>query len=95
MVYVFFMAALIILKSVIGYLKENIAPIANQLDADAGWLLHNQVPWITGFGFFQTVLIAAVLPDGQALYGMASFTDRDRLQFSIFCVRTDDRGFGS
>ncbi|MBD1842924.1 acyl-CoA/acyl-ACP dehydrogenase [Cyanobacteria bacterium FACHB-63] len=48
---------------------------ASANETNKGYQLHGHIPWITGFGFFETVLVAALLPDGQAVYGMIPFTD--------------------
>jgi alkylation response protein AidB-like acyl-CoA dehydrogenase len=63
------------------HLRRANSPL-KAIRVEGGYSLQGQVPWITGFGLFQTVLIAAVLPDGQAVYGMVPFIDRDGLQFS-------------
>jgi alkylation response protein AidB-like acyl-CoA dehydrogenase len=63
------------------HLRRANSPL-KAIRVEGGYSLQGQVPWITGFGLFQTVLIAAVLPDGQAVYGMVPFTDQARLQFS-------------
>ena len=41
-----------------------------------GYRLNGTVPWVTGFGYFQTFLAAAALPDGCAVFGMVPFKDR-------------------
>lgn len=46
---------------------------ASATETDNGYQLHGHIPWITGFSFFETVLAAALLPDGQAVYGMIPF----------------------
>lgn len=51
-------------------------PPLKAVPVNGGYLLHGHIPWITGFDFFQSVLIAAVLPDGEAVYGMVPFTNR-------------------
>ncbi|MBD1821043.1 acyl-CoA/acyl-ACP dehydrogenase [Cyanobacteria bacterium FACHB-DQ100] len=48
---------------------------ASANETNSGYQLHGHIPWITGFGFFETVLVAALLPNGQAVYGMIPFTD--------------------
>jgi alkylation response protein AidB-like acyl-CoA dehydrogenase len=38
-----------------------------------GYILDGQIPWVTGFEIFQAVVVAAVLPDQQAVYGLVPF----------------------
>lgn len=38
-----------------------------------GYQLEGYVPWVTGFGLFQEFLVAAVLPDGGAVFGLVPF----------------------
>jgi hypothetical protein len=33
------------------------------------------VPWVTGFGLFQEFIVAAVLPDGGAVFGLVPFVE--------------------
>ncbi|MBL1176420.1 acyl-CoA dehydrogenase family protein [Pantanalinema sp. GBBB05] len=39
-----------------------------------GYQVQGTVPWVTGFGCFQTFIVAATLPDQQAVYGLVPFT---------------------
>lgn len=57
------------------HLRRQDNPPLKAIETDNGYQLHGQIPWITGFGFFETVLAAALLPNGQAVYGMLPFTD--------------------
>ena len=54
------------------HLRRSNPPI-KATRVEGGYRLHGQVPWITGFEFFQSFLLAAVLPNGQAVYGMVPF----------------------
>ncbi len=49
-------------------------PLVKALPVTDGYVLTGTLPWITGYGLFQTFIGAAVLPDGRALYGMLPFT---------------------
>ena len=40
-----------------------------------GYQLEGHVPWITGFGLFQEFIVAAALPDGQAVFGIVPFVE--------------------
>ncbi|QZZ21626.1 acyl-CoA/acyl-ACP dehydrogenase [Leptothermofonsia sichuanensis E412] len=54
------------------HLRRSPPPVTAVALAD-GYLLNGELPWVTGYGFFQTFIGAAVLPDGQAVYGMLPF----------------------
>lgn len=38
-----------------------------------GYKLEGYVPWVTGFGLFQEFIVAAVLPDAQAVFTLEGF----------------------
>lgn len=40
-----------------------------------GYKLKGYVPWVTGFGLFQEFIVAAVLPDGGAVFGLVPFVE--------------------
>ncbi|WP_373535276.1 acyl-CoA dehydrogenase [Microcoleus sp.] len=46
--------------------------------AKEGYLLSGQVPWITGFGLFHKFIVAAVLPDNRAVFGLLPFANIQR-----------------
>jgi alkylation response protein AidB-like acyl-CoA dehydrogenase len=56
------------------HLRREDNPPIKAIAIPGGYRLHGQVPWVTGFSFFQTFIVAAVLPDGRAVYGMVPFT---------------------
>jgi Acyl-CoA dehydrogenase, N-terminal domain len=43
-----------------------------------GYLLSGNVPWITGFGLFEKFIVAAVLPDNRAVFGLLPFANIER-----------------
>ncbi|MGB3266342.1 MAG: acyl-CoA dehydrogenase family protein [Microcoleus sp.] len=43
-----------------------------------GYLLSGNIPWITGFGLFQKFIVAALLPDNRAVFGVLPFANIDR-----------------
>ncbi len=49
---------------------------------DGSYLLNGHVPWATGFGFYDKVLIAAQLPDGEAVFGLIPFSPVEGIRFS-------------
>lgn len=53
-------------------------------ETPAGYVFNGTVPWITGFGIFQHWMLAALLPDGRAVFVLAPFQamDDDSLSFS-------------
>lgn len=55
------------------HLRRHNPPV-KALSAPGGYQLQGTVPWVTGYGYFQTFIVAAVLPDQQAVYGMIPFT---------------------
>lgn len=54
--------------------RHDNAPL-KAVETSNGYQIHGQIPWITGFSFFDTVLAAALLPNGQAVYGMLPFSN--------------------
>jgi alkylation response protein AidB-like acyl-CoA dehydrogenase len=57
------------------HLRREDNPPLKATPVEGGYRLRGHIPWITGFEFFQTVLIAALLPTGEAVYGMVPFTN--------------------
>jgi alkylation response protein AidB-like acyl-CoA dehydrogenase len=60
-------------------------PPLKAIAVDGGYQLNGQAPWITGWGFFQTFIAAAVLPDGQAVYGMVPLQTTEQEGGAIVC----------
>jgi alkylation response protein AidB-like acyl-CoA dehydrogenase len=59
------------------HLRREISPL-KAMPVAGGYRLQGQVPWVTGFGFFQFFIVAASLPNNDALYGIVPFQDCDR-----------------
>lgn len=55
------------------HLRRRGEPIITAESLPGGYLINGVVPWITGFGFFQEFIVAAALPDGGAVFGIAPF----------------------
>jgi kynurenine formamidase/alkylation response protein AidB-like acyl-CoA dehydrogenase len=55
------------------HLRRRGEPIITVSEVSGGYRLNGVVPWITGFGFFQEFIVAATLPDGGAVFGIAPF----------------------
>jgi alkylation response protein AidB-like acyl-CoA dehydrogenase len=54
------------------HLRRAVSPV-KALPVDGGYQLDGRSPWVTGSGFFQNFIVAAELPDGQAVYGVVPF----------------------
>jgi alkylation response protein AidB-like acyl-CoA dehydrogenase len=50
-------------------------PLVKATPVKGGYQLHGEVPWVTGFGFFQDFIVGAMLPDGRAVYGIVPCMD--------------------
>jgi len=51
-------------------LRRHGEPILQATPVTGGYLLEGDVPWITGYGFFDDFIVGATLPEGQELYGI-------------------------
>ncbi len=52
-------------------------PIAKAFPVPGGYRLEGKIPWLTGFDFFHHFIIGATLPDGQVVYAMMPFQNRE------------------
>lgn len=52
---------------------RRLQPPVKALAVDGGYVFTGQAPWVTGFGMFQFFIAAAVLPSGEAVYGLVPF----------------------
>ncbi len=57
-------------------LRRQGDPPVKAIPVEGGYQLEGEVPWVTGFGFFQDFIVGAALPDGRAVYGMVPFIER-------------------
>jgi len=60
------------------HLRRSGNPAVTATPAPNGYLLSGNIPWITGFGLFQKFIVAAVLPDNRAVFGVLPFANIDR-----------------
>ena len=60
------------------HLRRSGKPAVTATPAPNGYLLSGNVPWITGFGLFQKFIVAAVLPDNRAVFGVLPFANIER-----------------
>lgn len=61
------------------HLRRQGEPILTAESVPTGYQFNGVVPWITGFGFFQEFVVAATLPDGGAVFGIAPFQNVQQL----------------
>ncbi|WP_341736858.1 acyl-CoA dehydrogenase family protein [Microcoleus sp. CAWBG640] len=52
------------------HLRRSGNPAVTATPAQNGYLLSGKVPWVTGFGLFQNFIVAALLPDDRAVFGL-------------------------
>ncbi len=57
------------------HLRRQGDPPVKAIPVEGGYQLAGEVPWITGFGFFQDFIVGAALPDDQAVYGVVPFVE--------------------
>ena len=48
-------------------------PALKALPTPEGYCLTGEIPWLTGWGIFEAVVIGATLPDGRLLFGLIPF----------------------
>jgi alkylation response protein AidB-like acyl-CoA dehydrogenase len=56
-------------------LRRQGEPLTKATPIAKGYHLNGEVPWITGFNFFQEFIIGATLPNGDAIYGIVPFRE--------------------
>lgn len=61
------------------HLRRKGEPLLKAVPTNGGYYLNGQVPWVTGFKFFSEFIVAALLPDQQAVYGIVPFRDQQNL----------------
>ncbi|MGB5963389.1 MAG: acyl-CoA dehydrogenase family protein [Coleofasciculaceae cyanobacterium] len=57
------------------HLRKNDNSLLKAFPKNGGFQLNGQVPWLTGFNLFSQCIVAASLPDGQAVYGIIPFNE--------------------
>ena len=55
------------------HIRRRGEPLVAAVPVSGGYQVSGHVPWITGFGLFQDFIVAATLPDGQAVFGIVPF----------------------
>ena len=56
-------------------LRRTGDPLVKAILVEGGYQLEGEVPWVTGFRFFQDFIVGAALPDGRAVYGLMPFVE--------------------
>jgi len=57
------------------HLRRKGDPLVKAMPVAGGYQLTGEVPWVTGFGFFQEFIVGATLADGRAIYGIVPFIE--------------------
>lgn len=57
-------------------LRREGKPLAVASSVEGGYRLDGVVPWVTGWGIFHEFIVAAVLPDGSAVFGVVPFGEK-------------------
>lgn len=57
-------------------------PILRATPVPGGFQIDGHIPWITGFTFFDQMLVGATLPDGRALFALTPFVGGAGMQLS-------------
>lgn len=69
----------ILLGVAFSHLRRGDNPVI-AVPSAGGYKLEGYVPWVTGFSLFQEFIVAAVLPDGGAVFGLVPFVEtQDRV----------------
>ncbi|MDB9495100.1 acyl-CoA/acyl-ACP dehydrogenase [Spirulina major CS-329] len=68
----------------VGYshLRRSGEPVLRAMPVDDGYKLTGAIPWVTGWGIFDQVVVGATLPDGGAVFGLLPLQDEPGLQYS-------------
>lgn len=67
------------------HLRRSGNPAVTATKAQNGYLLSGKVPWVTGFGLFHNFIVAAVLPDDRAVFGLLPFANVESESGKIAC----------
>lgn len=67
------------------HLRRSGNPAVTATPAQNGYLLSGKVPWVTGFGLFQKFIVAALLPDDRAVFGLLPFENIASASGKISC----------
>lgn len=59
------------------HLRRQPSPVT-AITRAGGYVFQGQAPWVTGWGSFRDFMAAAVLPDGQVVYGLVPFQTQEQ-----------------
>ncbi|MDJ0660266.1 MAG: acyl-CoA dehydrogenase family protein [Crocosphaera sp.] len=63
-------------------LRRTGKPMITATPIESGYEINGQIPWITGFNFFDYFILGATLPNGQEIRGIVPFTPSSQVRFS-------------
>ncbi|EAZ89722.1 acyl-CoA dehydrogenase family protein [Crocosphaera chwakensis] len=63
-------------------LRRQGQPMITATPIQGGYEITGNIPWITGFDFFDIFILGATLPDGQEIRGIVPFTLSSQVRFS-------------
>ncbi|WP_009547614.1 acyl-CoA dehydrogenase family protein [Crocosphaera subtropica] len=63
-------------------LRRQGKPMITATPIQGGYEITGEVPWITGFDFFDIFILGATLPDDQEIRGIVPFTPSSQVRFS-------------
>lgn len=66
----------------VSQLRREGPPLLTAERVDGGLLIQGKMPWITGFGFFEKMLVGAMLPDGTTVFARTDFAESENLRLS-------------
>jgi alkylation response protein AidB-like acyl-CoA dehydrogenase len=67
------------------HLRRSGNPAVTATPTQNGYLLSGTVPWVTGFRLFQKFIVAALLPDDRAVFGLLPFENIASASGQISC----------
>ncbi|MEL4895757.1 acyl-CoA dehydrogenase family protein [Crocosphaera sp. Alani8] len=63
-------------------LRRGGKPMITATPVEGGYSITGDVPWITGFNFFDVLIVGTNLPDGQEMRGLIPFRPSSQVRFS-------------
>jgi alkylation response protein AidB-like acyl-CoA dehydrogenase len=66
-------------------LRRSGPPALSATKTSGGYRLNGMAPWVTGHTFFKEFLVGASLPDGEAVFGVVPFENREENGGAIVC----------
>lgn len=66
----------------VSQLRREGAPLLTARRVAGGLVINGKMPWITGLGFFEQMLVGATLPDGSTIFARTKFAETENLSLS-------------